>query len=95
MTVPVHILYVAHTAQMFQKLKFEVTAHPPYSSDLAPSNYHLFGPLKKGFSSDQKVEEVVHSWLAAQPKTFFSEDIRKPEQRLTKCVEKQGDYVEK
>ena len=37
----------ANTAQTLRKLKFEVMAHPPYSPDLAPSDYHLFGPLKK------------------------------------------------
>jgi hypothetical protein len=60
----------------------------------------LFGPLKEAlrgrrFASDQEVKEAVHAWLAAQPKTFFSEGNRKLVQRWTKCVEKQGDYVEK
>ena len=90
----------AHTAETLRKLKFEVIAHPPCSPDLAPSDYHLFGPLKevsKGcrFTLDQEVKEAVHAWLAAQPKTFTSEGIRKFMQRWTKCVEKQGDYVEK
>ena len=38
---------VAHTAETLRKLKFEVMAHPPYSPDLAPSKYHLFGTLKE------------------------------------------------
>ena len=64
------------------ELKFEIMAPPPYSPDLAPSNYHLFGPLKESlrghwFTSDQEVKEVVYAWLAAQPKTLFSEGIRK------------------
>jgi hypothetical protein len=46
-------------------------------------------------TSDQEVKEAVHAWLTAQPKTFFSEGIRKLVQRWTKCVEKQGGYVEK
>ena len=36
----------AHTVETLQKLKFEVFAHPPYSPEIAPSDYHLFGPLK-------------------------------------------------
>ena len=72
----------AHTAETLRKLKFDVMAHPPYSPDLAPSDYHLFGPLKEAlrgrrFTSDQEVKEAVHAWLAAQPKAFFSEGIRK------------------
>jgi hypothetical protein len=75
-------------------------AHPPCSPDLAPSDYNLFGALKEAlrgrrFTSDQDVKEAAHAWLAAQPKTFFSEVIKMLVQRWTKCVEEQGGYVEK
>ena len=71
----------SHTAATLRKLKFEVVAHPPYSPDLAPSDYHLLGLLKEAlrgrrFTSDQEVKEAVHAWLATQPKTSFSEGIR-------------------
>ena len=61
----------AHTAESLRKLKFEVMPHPPYSPDLATSDYHLFGPLKEAlrshrFTLDQEVKEAVHAWLAAQ-----------------------------
>jgi len=54
----------AHTVETLQKPKFEVLAHPPYSPDLAPSDYHLFGPLKKAlrgrrFTSDQEMKIAV------------------------------------
>ena len=67
----------AHTAETLRKLKFKVMAHPPYSPDLAPSDYHLFGPLEKAirgrrFTSDHEVKKAGHAWLAAQPKIFFS-----------------------
>jgi hypothetical protein len=39
--------------------------------------------------------EAVHKWLRDQPKTFFVEGIRKLVDRWTKCIEKEGDYVEK
>ena len=42
-----------------------------------------------------RMKEAVHAWLAAQPKTFFCEGIKKLVQRWKKCIEKQGDYVEK
>ena len=43
-----------------------------------------------------RLKETVHAWLAAQPKTFFfPEAIKKLVQRWKKCIEKQGDYVEK
>jgi len=37
----------AQAVETLQKLKFEVFAYPPYSPDLTPSDYHLFGPLKE------------------------------------------------
>jgi hypothetical protein len=37
---------------------------------------------------------VVHTWLAAHLKTFFSEGIPpKPVQLWTKCIEKQGTML--
>jgi len=36
----------ARTMDTIQKLKWNVLPHPPYSPDLAPSDYHFFGPLK-------------------------------------------------
>ena len=47
------------------------------------------------FAQVLRMKEAVHAWLAAQPKTFFSEGIKKIVQRWKKCIEKQGDYVEK
>jgi histone-lysine N-methyltransferase SETMAR len=32
--------------QRIKKTQWELTEHPPYSSDLAPSDVHLFDPLK-------------------------------------------------
>ena len=48
-------------------------AHPPYSPDLSPPDYHLFGPLKEAFrgrpfTSDLEVKEALHAWLAVQLK---------------------------
>jgi hypothetical protein len=53
---------------------------------------HLRG---QKFADDNEVTEVVQSWLKARPKGFFLEGIRKLVERWTKCVAKQGDYVEK
>ena len=56
----------AHTAKTLRKLKFKVMARPPYSPDLAPSNYHLSDPLKEAtrdrrFTSDQEMKEAMHA----------------------------------
>jgi hypothetical protein len=45
-----------------------VLPHPPYSPNLAPSDFHIFGALKdvihgKRFGSDGEVVEEVKQWL--------------------------------
>jgi histone-lysine N-methyltransferase SETMAR len=65
----------AHRALATQKklayLGFQVLDHPPYSLDLAPSDYHLFPGLKKQlkfrhFSSDTKFIAAAETWLEGQ-----------------------------
>jgi len=89
----------AATVETEQQLGFELQ-HAPYSPDLAPSDDHIFGPLKEAlrgrrFASDEEVKEAVHTWLREQPKSFFSAGIQKLVERYNKCIVSQGDYVEK
>jgi histone-lysine N-methyltransferase SETMAR len=49
---------VRSTVAIIQQLSFECLPHPPYSPDLAPSDFYVFGPLKgamggKSFRSDE------------------------------------------
>jgi hypothetical protein len=39
-----------HTQEAITKLQWTVLPHPPYSPDLAPSDLHLFSPLKDAFA---------------------------------------------
>uniref|UniRef100_A0A4W6C880 Histone-lysine N-methyltransferase SETMAR n=1 Tax=Lates calcarifer TaxID=8187 RepID=A0A4W6C880_LATCA len=90
----------AQTVQTINELGWELFPHPPYSPDLAPSDFHLFGPLKaftRGtkFESDDEVKSVVSDWLRHQSKDFYAEGIQKLVHRWEKCVTVLGDYVEK
>jgi len=90
----------ARTMVTIQKLKWNVLPHPPYSPDLAPSDCHLFGPLKehlggKMFHKNEEVIQNVQEWLHWQPKDFFRSGIGKLQNHLRKCITNQGDYVEK
>jgi histone-lysine N-methyltransferase SETMAR len=67
--------------------------YPAYSPDLAPSDFHLFGPLKEAlrggrFSCDDDVKAAVHQWLRAQPKIFFFGGIKKLLGRWENCIER-------
>jgi len=72
----------AHRAFATQKklayLGFQHLDHPPYSPDLAPSDYYLFPGLKKElkgrhFSSDAEVIDAAETWLDGQRSDFFFE----------------------
>ena len=63
-------------------LSFQCLDHPPYSPDLAPSDYHLFPGLKKQlkgrhFSSDTEVTAAAETWLDRQPSELFFEWLAK------------------
>jgi len=69
------------TVSTIEDLRFECISHPPYSSDIAPSNFHVFGPLKVALSVKQfRDDDEVRS--AALVK------------RWNKCIELARDYVE-
>jgi hypothetical protein len=56
--------------ELLRRYDWEVLDHPPYSPDLAPSDFHLFGPMKKHlggrrFATDGEVQQAVMSWLQA------------------------------
>jgi hypothetical protein len=56
----------------------------------------MFGPLKEAMGGKKfRSDEEVHEWLHTRPQEFFSRGIRVFPVRWRKCVERQGDYVEK
>jgi hypothetical protein len=72
--------------------------HPPYSPDLAPSDYHLLTYLKNWLGSqsfnNNELMEGVKTWLSSQAADLFDAGINKLIPRY-KCLNSDGDYVEK
>ena len=95
---PVHKSRVAQA--QIQQCGSEELAHPAYSPDLAPSDFHLFRVLKahlrgQRFQDDEHIKGNVEQWFDTQPETFFSSGIVALEQRWTKCIQVLGNYIEK
>jgi len=70
----------------------------PYSPDLAPSDYCVFGLMKKmlggrKFASDTEVQSVVSQWFGQQPVLFFVSGIQKLVDSWDKCWNKLERYV--
>ena len=88
------------TRRMMERWGWEILEHPPYSPDLAPSDFHLFPNMKKNFfvpsdSNHDDVKHEVQTWLSGQDPTFYLQGFEKSISRLDKCLNREGDYVEK
>lgn len=88
------------TQNLIQRFGWEQFDHPPYSPDLAPSDYHLFLNLKRDFGgrrfdSDEDAKTGVQQWLSSLAASFFEEGIDKLISRYDKCLNNGGNYVEK
>lgn len=82
------------------EIGFELIAHPPYSPDLAPSDFYLFPKLKeylagKKYGSNDEVISAVDGYFEDLDKSAYNSGIRDLKNRLLKCIEVQGEYVEK
>ena len=93
----------AHKAKPVQDtiktLGWEQLPHPPYSPDLAPSDYHLFSSMghalaEQHFDSYEEVENWVSDWFALKDEQFYWRGIHKLPERWSKCVENNGQYFE-
>ena len=56
--------------------------HPPYSPDLAPSDFHLFLKMKehlagKRHADDEDLQHAVVDWLNSQTVVWYEEGISK------------------
>jgi histone-lysine N-methyltransferase SETMAR len=92
----------AYRALAIQKklayLGFQCLDYPPYSPDLAPSDYHLFPGLKNNwkvaiFRPTQSLLPRRPGWKDKFLISFLS-GFQKLEQRAKKCIELRGEYVE-
>ena len=90
---PAHTSAIA-TAKLFD-LRYEILLHPPYSPDLAPSDYFLFSNMKawlagKIFSSNEEIIAATNEYFEGFDINYFLEGI-KLEYRYNKCIQLKGD----
>ncbi|KFD64381.1 hypothetical protein M514_04378 [Trichuris suis] len=93
---PVHRAKVALAA--IQQCGFGQIDHPPYSPDLAPSDYFLFGNLKQHlrgtvFSDDNELKSAVQDYFNSREKNFFFNGLMNLKSRCEKCIEVEGQYI--
>jgi hypothetical protein len=91
-----------HTATITQDLiatfGWEQFDHPPYSPDLAPSDFNVFLYLRTFLGDrlfhDDEVKEAVNTWFASQVASFYDAGIQQPVPRYDKCLNNGRNYVE-
>ncbi|UYV70891.1 hypothetical protein LAZ67_8001006 [Cordylochernes scorpioides] len=83
------------TTALIEEFGWELVSHPPYSPDVAPSDFHLFPELKKNlggtqFQDNDELEEAVLGFLRGQAAEFFDSGFHKwrhrGERMLNSCV---------
>ena len=90
---PVHKSRVAQAA-------IRECSHPPYSPDLAPSDYYLFRNLKSHlrgtrFREHDELKAATEAWFEDQIDDFYFKGIDCLKEKWVKCIEVTGDYIEK
>jgi histone-lysine N-methyltransferase SETMAR len=97
-SAPVHRSVLA--MGKLRDLRYELLEHPPFSPDLAPSDFSLFPKLKlflagQRFSSNQEAIAGVEGYFADLTKNHYMDGITALEHRWNKCISLKGDCVEK
>ncbi|KAK6767032.1 hypothetical protein RB195_026354 [Necator americanus] len=91
-----------HTANIvkaaLQELDWEVLQHPPYSPDLAPTDYHLFRSLSNQmrgvtFDNNEDLENWLNNFFESRPGGFWQNGINKLVERWEQVVNNDGEYI--
>lgn len=88
------------TRQKLLDLNWEVLPHPPYSPDIAPSDYHLFATLDrhlagKEFDNEADVDaSLTNLFFESQPPEFYRDGIHSLHKRWQEVINNNGDYID-
>ena len=86
------------TRQKLLQLGWEVLIHPPYSPDIALSDFPFFWSLQnslngKNFNSLEDCKRHLEQFFAQKDKKFWEDGIMKLPEKWQKVVEQNGEYV--
>lgn len=93
----------SHNAKMvtdyLTKTTFRKVPHPPYSPDLAICDFGIFGTAKysmqgKRFATEVELFSELLKFFKEKPKEFYFSLFESWIERLHKCIDIDGDYVE-
>jgi histone-lysine N-methyltransferase SETMAR len=81
------------------KFGWTVLSSPPYSLDLAPSDFHLFGPMNDGlcgqhFPDKDSIITAARKGVTSCGADFYKPSIQALVHHWQKCTANGADYVE-
>jgi hypothetical protein len=88
------------TREVAATMGWTVLPCPPFSPHLAPSDLHIFGPLRdalrgRRFADDDELKHSVRDELRRFGKVSYTTGIQRLTQRWNMCVDNEGEFVEK
>ena len=88
-----------NVSKTIKDLGFEILPHPPYSPDLAPSDYYLFKHLQnslrdKVYFEEDDIKKHVDDFFASKTPAFFEKGIKKLPNRWKQCIDSLGNYFD-
>jgi histone-lysine N-methyltransferase SETMAR len=93
---PIHT--ACETRRCIENCGFEIIEMPPYSPDVAPSDYYLFRNLKSWlqgqyFTCEEELISKVTAWFEAKPAAFYERGIDQLKDRMNQLVNLNGEYL--
>ena len=87
------------TTTTAQKIGFCMLRHPPYSPDIAPSDFFLFGYIKEKlknchYGSTDRLMTAIYNIIDGIPPELIANVMRNWISRLHMVIESDGDYIE-
>ncbi|CAD5212732.1 unnamed protein product [Bursaphelenchus okinawaensis] len=87
------------TVAKFRELGYEVLEHPPYSPDLAPTDFHLFKHLSsflngRIFKTPDDAKNAFKNFINSRNPEFYNRGIKKLVNRWQDCIDSDGNYFD-
>lgn len=86
------------TKQKLKELNWDLLNHPPYSPDLAPSDFYLFRSLENNlagrrFTSLEEIQDQLSTFFNSKPAEFYNKGIQMLPDRWKQVIVNEGNYI--
>ena len=81
-----------------EEVGWKLLPHPPYSCDIAPSDYHPFRGMhnalkRKIFKNEAELKNFIQDFFDSQPSAFYAKGINMLPERWQQFIDSGGEYI--